>query len=175
MGNGLQKMIYNLSAASPILFVFSVIWLIQKKTWILPAICVVLGIGIIFVFAKSFSYGLKNLAPIQIRTSDISPNDGWIVVYIITYLFPFASVVIDDFNLIVCGIIALLIAIVAPLVNSAIPNPLLFAKKYHFYQVSGEHGISGYVLISKKKYRNKQELKHVNRIFDFLLIDAERK
>ena len=76
MGNGLQKMIYNLSAASPILFVFSVIWLIQKKTWILPAICVVLGIGIIFVFAKSFSYGLKNLAPIQIRTSDISPNDG---------------------------------------------------------------------------------------------------
>ena len=41
--------------------------------------------------------------------------------------------------------------------------------------MSGEHGISGYILISKKKYRNKQELKIVNRMFDFLLLDAERK
>ena len=60
-------------------------------------------------------------------------------------------------------------------INSAIPNPLLFIKKYHFYQVSGEHGISGYILISRKKYRSKQELKTVNRMFDFLLLDAERK
>ena len=78
-------------------------------------------------------------------------------------------------NLIVCSAIALLIAIVAPFINSAIPNPLLFIKKYHFYQVSGEHGISGYILITRKKYRSKQELKTVNRMFDFLLLDAERK
>ena len=81
---------------------------------------------------------------------------------------------IDDLNLIICGIVAFLIATVAPFVNSAIPNPLLFIKKYHFYQVSGENGISKYILISKRKYRKKQDLKYVNRMFDFLLLDAER-
>lgn len=90
-------------------------------------------------------------------------------------LFPFTSIAIDNFNLIVCALIAFLIAVIAPFVNSAIPNPLLIIRKYHFYQVNGEHGISGYVLISKKKYRNKQELKLVKRMFDFLLLDVERK
>lgn len=172
--NNLQKLIYNLSAASPICFVFAVIWYIQKKTYIVPAICVGGGIFLTVLFSVSFSYGLKHLAPISIRTSDISPNDSWIVLYIFTYMLPFASMVIDDFNLIICGIIAFLVASAAPFVNSAIPNPLLSIKKYHFYQVSGENGISGYVLISKRKYRKKQDLKYVNRMFDFLLIDAER-
>lgn len=175
MGNKFQKLLYNLSAAAPVCFVFSIVWLIQKKTWQLPVVCVAIAIVIILLFYKSFEYGLKNLSPIPIRTADISPNDNWIVIYILTYLLPFASIVIDDFNLIVCSAIALLIAIVAPFINSAIPNPLLFINKYHFYQVSGEHGISGYILISKKKYRNKQELIIVNRMFDFLLLDAERK
>lgn len=173
MTNNLQKLIYNLSAASPICFVFAVIWYIQKKTYIVPAICIGVGILLTVLFFVSFAYGLKHLAPISIRTSDISPNDSWIVLYIFTYLFPFASMVIDDFNLIICGIIAFLVASAAPFVNSAIPNPLLSIKKYHFYQVSGENGISGYVLISKRKYRKKQDLKYVNRMFDFLLMDAE--
>lgn len=175
MGNRLQKMLYHLSAASPVCFVFAIVWLIQKRTWHLPTLCVLLGVIVILVFCKSFKYGLKNLAPIHIRTSDISPNDGWIVIYIFTYLFPFTSIVLDDFNLNICAIIAFLMAIVVPYVNSAIPNPILFFMRYHFYNVSAENGISGYVLISKRKYRNKQELKLVNRVFDFLLIDEERK
>lgn len=175
MGNKFQKLLYNLSAASPVFLVFSIVWVIQKKTWKIPTVCLLIGAAVAFLFYKSFEYGLKNLSPIPIRTTDISPNDSWIVVYIITYLLPFSSIVIDDFNPIVCAIIAFLIATIAPFINSSIPNPLLFIKKYHFYQVSGEHGISGYVLISKKKYRNKQELKLVNRMFDFLLLDVERK
>ena len=131
MGNKFQKLLYNLSAAAPVCFVFSIVWLIQKKTWQLPVVCVAIAIAIILLFYKSFEYGLKNLSPIPIRTADISPNDNWIVIYILTYLLPFASIVIDDFNLIVCSAIALLIAIVAPFINSAIPNPLLFIKKYH--------------------------------------------
>lgn len=175
MGNRFQRFLYNISAASPTFFAFSIVWLIQKKTWQLPVICSLIGAIAIFLFIKSFKYGLKHLAPISIRTSDISPNDSWIIVYILSYLLPFASMTIDDFSPIVCGIIAFLIAFAAPFINSAIPNPILFMKKYHFYQVSGEHGISGCVLISKKKYRNKDELKLVNRMFEFLLIDAERK
>ena len=166
MPNRLQKFIYNVSAAAPICITFAVVWYIQKQTWIVPLMCVTVCLLLVVTFAVSFSYGTRHLAPISIRTNDISPNDSWFVVYIFTYLLPFASIVIDDFELII-------ILLAAPFINSAIPNPFLFAKRYHFYQISGENGISGYVLLSKRILRKKQDLKLVNRISDFLLLDVE--
>ncbi len=173
MANGLQKLIYNMSVASPILVVFALVWYIQKKSWTIPIICVVVAVVLILCMLKSFSYGKKHLAPIQIRTSDISPSDGWIVVYIITYILPFASMIINDLNLIMCSVVAFAIAVIAAYVNTAIPNPILFFQRYHFYSISAENGISGYVLISKRKLRKKQDLKVVNRVFEFLLLDTE--
>ncbi len=173
MANGLQKLIYNMSVASPLLIVFAFVWYIQKKSWTIPITCVVVAIVLILCMLRSFSYGKKHLAPIQIRTSDISPSDGWIAVYIITYILPFASMIIDDLNLIVCFVVAFAIAIIAAHVNTAIPNPILFFQRYHFYSVGAENGISGYILISKRKLRKKQGLKAVNRVFEFLLLDME--
>ena len=173
MANGLQKLIYNMSVASPLLIVFALVWYIQKKSWTIPIICVVVAVVLILCMLKSFSYGKKHLAPIQIRTSDISPSDGWIVVYIITYILPFASMIINDLNLIMCSVVAFAIAVIAAYVNTAIPNPILFFQRYHFYSISAENGISGYVLISKRKLRKKQDLKAVNRVFEFLLLDTE--
>ena len=173
MANGLQKLIYNMSVASPLLIVFAFVWYIQKKNWTIPIICVVVAIVLILCMLKSFSYGKKHLAPIQIRTNDIAPSDGWIVVYIITYILPFASMIIDDFNLIVGFVVAATIAVIAAHVNTAIPNPILFCQRYHFYSVGAENGISGYVLISRRKLRKKQDLKAVNRVFEFLLLDTE--
>ena len=173
MANGLQKLIYNMSVASPLLIVFALVWYIQKKSWTIPIICVVVAVVLILCMLKSFSYGKKHLAPIQIRTNEIAPSDGWIVVYIITYILPFASMIIDDFNIVVCALIALVIALIAAFVNTAIPNPILFLQKYHFYSIGAENGIVGYVLISKRKLRKKQDLKAVNRVFEFLLLDTE--
>ena len=173
MASGLQKLIYNMSVASPLLIVFAFVWYIQKKSWTIPIICIAIAIVLIRCLLRSFSYGKKHLAPIQIRTNDISPNDGWIVVYIITYILPFASLIIDDLNLIVCSVVAFAIAVIAAHVNTAIPNPILLFQKYHFYTVGAENGISGYVLISRRKLRKKQDLKAVNRVFEFLLLDTE--
>lgn len=173
MANRLQKFIYNTSAAAPIFASFGVVWYMQQKTWLVPLICGAICILLTIAFAISFSYGIKHLECISIRTSDITPNDGWLIVYILTYLLPFASMVIDDFDLLVLGIMAIITALLSPWVNSAIPNPFLFLKHYHFYQVNSEHGISGYVLISKRILRKSQDLKLVNRMFDFLLLDSE--
>ena len=93
--------------------------------------------------------------------------------YIITYILPFASMIINDLNLIMCSVVAFAIAVIAAYVNTAIPNPILFFQRYHFYSISAENGISGYVLISKRKLRKKQDLKAVNRVFEFLLLDTE--
>ena len=173
MANKLQKLIYNISVASPLLIVFAFIWYMQKRRWTISIICLIVAIFLIICILRSFSYGRKNFAPIKIRTNDITPNDGWIVVYIITYILPFASMIIDNLNLTVCSIVAFAITFIAAYVNTAIPNPILFFRGYHFYVVATENGISGYVLISKRKLRKRQDLKRVYRVFEYLLLDTE--
>ncbi len=86
MANRFQKVIYNLSATVPLCFSFSVVWYLQKHTYFVPLIFLVIGILLTLFMNLSFSYVRKNLAPIQIRTNDISPNDGWIIAYIILYI-----------------------------------------------------------------------------------------
>lgn len=175
MGNILQRLIYNLSAAAPLCFIFALVWYWQKKTRGIPCIAICIGIVFVILFMISFAYGKRHFAPIIIRTNDIAPYDSWVIMYIITYMFPFASLAIKDFNLIICVIIAGVLVMVAPCVNTAIPNPILFLQGYHFYQVSGEHGISGGVLISRRRLRKAKDVKTVNRIFDYLFLDAERR
>ena len=173
MANNLQKLIYNLSAASPLCFTFAILWYIQKQTLTVPATCVCLGPFLILCFALSFSYAKKHVAPIMIRVTDISPKDGQMAVYVISYMLPFASMVIDDFDITVCGIIAIALIAIILFANSVAPNPLLFLRKYHFYEIRAENGVSGYLLICKRSLRNAKHITTVKRVFEFLLIDSE--
>ncbi len=174
MPNFLQRCIYTFSAATPLCIIFAIVWGIQKKTLVVPIICVVVSAILVISFTASFSYFKKNLPPIAIRINNFSAHDAWFVTYLISYMLPFASIVLKGFSLILAATIAFAIIVVAPFVNSAIPNPLLFCKHYHFYCVDIENGMSGCVLISKRKLRNKREIKYVNRIFEFLLLDKEQ-
>lgn len=173
MANIIQKLIYNLSVASPLCIILAVVWYLQEETYVVPIILLIIGSILLALLVISFSYGKKHLAPIYIITSDISPNDGWIIAYIVSYVIPFANIVIDDFSFELCIGIAVLIVIIVPWINTAIPNPILFMVGYHFYQISAENGVSGYVLISRRRLRKKQDLTIVNRVFEFLLIDYE--
>jgi hypothetical protein len=174
MANKVQRFIYNLSSAAPLAFVFALVWYQQYKTVRIPIVFVGIGLVLIVLLYLSFAYGKLHIASIAIRTTNISPNDGWVVVYIIAYLVPFASIALEDFDLKVSAIIALGLILILPFVNSAIPNPLLFIRGYHFYSISAENGISNYILISKRSLRNSQHLKSVQRIFEYLLLDMER-
>lgn len=171
--NTLSKIIYNISTAVPLLGTFAIAWYIKKDDYIIPL--AVLGIGaLIFILLISmFSYGKRHLSPIQIRVSDISPNDSWLIGYIISYILPFANIVFEDFNIIVCAVIAVILLCLLPFFNDNPPNPLLFIGGYHFYQISAENGISGYLLLSKRKLRKKQDVKVIGRMFEFLLLDRE--
>lgn len=175
MGNALQRFIYNSSTIAPLCLVFALVWYLQKRTIKISVIAICIGFVLILAFVISFIYAKKHLAPIVIRTNDIAPHDGWVVAYVITYMVPFASLAIKDFDVVVCAAIAAVLLIAAPYANTAIPNPLLFFRGYHFYQVTGEQGVSGCVLISKRKFRKAKDLNKVNRIFDFLFLDTERR
>lgn len=173
MPNIIQRMIYNLSIASPLFIVFSVVLYIQKKTMTIPIVFGVVAIILVLCLLWSFSYGQKKLAPMTIRIKDITPNDGWIIVYIIAYILPLASLKIQEYNIFIVGLVCLCIILVVAHVNNSIPNPILFFLKYHFYSISTENGVSEYILISKRKLRNSQNVKAVKRLFEYLLLDTE--
>ena len=175
MPNILQKWIYNLSSAAPLCLIFAVVWWVDQQTLIVPLICVLVFTFLLITFEISFAFCKRNLPPIRIRIEEVSPHDAWIIAYLISYVVPFASIALEDFNLYVSCTIALAIILVAPFVNSAMPSPLLFIKGYHFYQIKAKQGVSGYVLISKRKIRNAGELSYINRVFEFLLMDEGGK
>lgn len=136
-----------------------------------PLILISVSVVGVVLFIVSFRYGNKNIAPMTIRITDVSTSDLWILGYVFSYLLPLGNIVIDEWNLYILVGISLIISVVIPFINCAIPHPLLLFGRYHFYNLTTENGISSYILISKKKIRNKKEIKMVGRIFEFLLIE----
>lgn len=173
LGNKVQKLLYDVSAASPLCLILAYVWWRQYETWKLPIVLIVIALSLKIAFFKSFNCVKYKLPPIAIKVEQVAPKDLGVVSYVISYTLPFAGVVIKEVNLTLVCIIALMIVLIASFVNSSIPNPLLFFIGYHFYEVNSRHGMAGYILICKKKIRSPKEIKYVNRIFEFLLLDSE--
>lgn len=171
MGNTLQRIIYYASCATPIAFTFSIVWCIQEHTCLVPSIIILVGIFILIVFKKSFSYALKSSQITTVNVIEVIPKDGWVLAYIISYLFPFVSFVIDDVDYLLFGMLSLLFVIIAGCMHSATPNPILWAFGYHFYELKSKHGMSGYIYACKGKVCTPKDIKTAGRYFDLLLIE----
>lgn len=171
MGNLLQRIIYYASCATPITITFSIVWSFQEQTYLVPAIMILIGILILLFFKKSFSYALKSAQITMVTVSEVIPKDGWVLAYIISYLFPFVSFVIEDVDYLLFGILSVLFVIVAVCTHSATPNPILWVFGYHFYELKSEHGMSGYIYACKGKLCTPKDIKTAKRYFDLLLID----
>ena len=175
MANKLQKLIYNLSAMAPVLIVFSVVWYYQKKTIRVPLISAGVAIGLMLLFCVFFCYGKAHCARIQVRVNSVSPEDKKLLVYLITYVLPFASMAIPKYNVVLFTVLAVVIIMAAEIMNDGMPHPLLYCIGYHFYDLSTENGVSGYCLISRRKVRNNRDVRVVYRLFEYLLLEAEKK
>jgi hypothetical protein len=175
MASVVQRGIYSISNTVPILVVGALVWWLQKKTLMVPLLLVVIVIIITTIFYWSFNKTYNKLSPKTINISGVENQDSWILAYVLAYLLPFANLVIDDYNIVVVSVVALiLLMIIIPAVFS-LPNFLLYLKRYHFYRVeTDETGMKDYILISKKKrYRKSTDVRRVVRMFEKLLIDME--
>lgn len=170
MANIFQKYLYIFSSISPVGLIFSIVWFFQKKTILIPIVCISVFVVIDILFFVFFNYARKSLASINVNVIEVSSADLWIVSYLISYLVPLGSVMVDDWNIVVCGIVGVLICIAIALINESTPNPLLLFFKNHFYKIKTENGLE-YTLISKRKIRNKESVKVVGRWFEYLLIE----
>lgn len=179
MANRLQKFIYFLSAETPILFVFALVWLIEKSdfkaapvviSWKVPVILIVISVVLLWLFNRSFNFGLKHLQTMRVTASDISGGDTWIVAYVITYLLPLASFQFGEFVKPVVAVIIAVLLITMTFTDFMTPHPWLYLRGFHFYSLDVEGAQSGYHLISKKRIKSAKDVKTVSQIYEFLLI-----
>lgn len=175
MPNKLQKLLFSLSSASPVIIFFALTWYIQKKDLMIS--CIAGSIGILLsIYVIAFVIICKKIvAPVNISIDKITSNDIWVIGYILGYLMPFTSIVFSDFNPKISGTLAFMICLLLPATNIVMPNPiLLIFLKYHFYSVETVSGASGYCLLSRKKQvPNKKIINKVYCVFEYLLIEKE--
>ena len=178
MANRFQKLLYFLSAESPILIMFALVWLVEKSIWTkpisiswkVPAILIIISIILIIAFNRSFNYGKENLQKITVTGTDISGGDAWIVAYIITYLLPLAEFQFGGLIKPIVGIVIILLLISMTFTDFMTPHPILYLRGYHFYSLDVEGAHSDYHLVSKKKLKRASDVKEVSQIFEFLLL-----
>ena len=178
MANRIQKLLYFLSAESPILIVFAIVWLIEKSTWSkpisiswkIPTILITLSVLLIIAFNYSFDYGKKNLQTIPVSATEISGGDEWIVAYIISYILPLAEFQFGEMIKPVVGAAVLMLLVVLTFTDYMTPHPILYLRRYHFYKLNIEGAHAGYNLISKKKLKRSSDVRKVSQVFGFLLL-----
>lgn len=175
MGNGFQRIIYNLANTVPLILITALAWYLQFKTCYVPVILIITAIGVIILFVLCFFYWSKSYSVKNINVSKITSKDSWLATYVITYMFPFSYIVIPDYHIVSLMVIIAMLAIVIVSATMALPNILLFFMGYHFYEVETEStGVGDYILISRRKQiRNKADIKTVMRVSEKLLIDTK--
>ena len=174
MANGLQRAIYNLTNAVPLAVMTALVWYFEFESWRIPAILFSVATLIIVIFIICFHYVKNNCSVKSINVSKITSKDSWMVTYIVAYIFPFSYMIINDFNIVTFIIFGLMLVLVFIPTIMAFPNFFLFFISYHFYEVETENtGVGDYMLISKRRIRNKTEIKAVTRVFEKLLIDVK--
>lgn len=178
MANRFQKFIYYLSAEAPVMIILAILWLWKKSTWTkpvmiswkVPVILVAIAILLIVIFNMFFNKTKAGLSVLNIKGTDFRSADGWLIAYVVTYLFPLASIAWGDVVWIVLAAVLLILMIVLVFSDYVTPHPLLFCRGYRFYELDVESAASGFTVISKKQIRNVDDFRKVSRVFEFLLI-----
>lgn len=170
MANHFQRVILNASSLAPILIIFGILWAVQNKSFTIPFVCCDIGICIILLSIICFIKTKKALSVIEISVTNIKNNDKWVLAFFITYCIPLVTLIISDINFIVLTIVSAAVLTAILLTNIVLPNPFLFAMRYHTYDASTNNGID-YIIVSKRTIRNSNQVKYVKRMYEYFLID----
>ncbi|MDO4808533.1 MAG: hypothetical protein Q4A04_01000 [Eubacteriales bacterium] len=178
MANRFQKFIYYISAESPVMIIFALLWILQKSSftepvfisWKIPTVLITIAVASILMFNCFFRKAKTDLSILQVTGSEFKCIDGWLFAYVVSYLLPFTSLAIGDVAWIVLVIILILLMLILVFSDYVTPHPLLFCKGYHFYELKTDGLASDYKVISKKQIRNVKDICKVSRVFEFLLI-----
>lgn len=173
MANLLQKVLLSLSITSPVVICIGIVNLIQRNKLLISISLIVVGV-IFSLYYLLFIHVCKNkLSVTPIMVGEISPNDGWNIVYIVTYISPFTNIVFEQYNIYFSLVVALIIAVILIFSNTTYANPIILLFGYHSYKIKDVSGNSDKLLLCRKKHVKTISVKNVYTVFDTLLINKE--
>lgn len=191
MANRFQKLLFNLSTMSPLVFIYTIVYWVEKgivifsqetkriqfnlTTFLLIALLIV---SALFSFYSVWfvRYCRKKIERVPISIDSILSNDNWVIAVIVSYALPAVSFVFEDININI-GIFIILIGIAfLALSNVIFPNPFLMIRGYHFYKITTIDGSSDICLLSKRKSINNRNIVNTVMVaFDYLAIEESDK
>ncbi len=171
MINWLQILLYKVSCVAPIIIVIGISFWFQgeSKAWCIALI----SIGIIISgYAPLFIKLCRDKLPLlPVTLENIAPNDSVASMYAVTYLVPLTGIIWKDKQWI-WVVIASIGVLVLLRINTLSFSLILLFIGYHCYKVTLVTGMSECFIISRRqRITNKNQIKVVQRINSFLLID----
>jgi len=150
-----QKIMFSLSAISPLLLCGAFVWWYQGEypeyalaALVASIVFFLLG-GLLFIWlAKRFGEPLT-IASGQIST--VSPGGQWLSVLFGSYLVPILGFLGDGLQPVVFVSVLTIVAFLAAWLASVPPAAFLLLFGYRFYEVGFCNGAQGFRLISKRK------------------------
>lgn len=175
MGNKFQLFLFSFSNCFLPLVVFLVFRIHKMGCDGITLIALIIAILSIIGLVISFKYAKRNLEVIQIQAVSISKIEPNFINYcsqlcgiFFLYLqYIYANTITDAFWLAV--------NIIIPLIAGAVgrkTNFILLLIGYKFYNCTTVSGIAGYILISKRSFRNVTSLKMARRYFENIILDV---
>lgn len=189
MANKFQKMLFNLSTLSPIVFFLVVVWWIQcgvKEVTLetgeihLTAKAITISvIGLLCLLYALYSALLvkisqKKLEIVPISVNSVKSKGSFAFAVIIAYVLPFSNLVLADYNTWLSLSIAGLALLFLFMSNTVWPNPVLMLVGYHFYEISNINGSEELLLISRRdSIQDAKTIKKVIALWNYLMIEVK--
>ena len=188
MINKLQKFLFNLSTASPIVVFTVIVWWIQcgkaeiiaedgtvdiTVKAMLISLFGILGFVFSLYSALIVWLGRKKCELVRVTASSVRSKDSWVLGALVAHILPFSNLALEDYNIGLSLSIITIVLLIIALSNTVYPNPLLlFLGRFHFYEISNVDGGEGFLLISKRKsIKNAQIVKKVITVWDYMMIE----
>lgn len=126
-------------------------------------------------FVISFKYARKNLEIIKIHVTSINKIEPNLINYCSQLCSIFFLYLQYLYKSAITDALWLAVNIMIPLIAGAVgrkTNFILLLIGYKFYSCTTASGIAGYILISKRSFRNVTSLKIARRYFENIILDV---
>jgi hypothetical protein len=132
-------------------------------------IVAVLSVIVLFVFLRA----ARRMAADKLVVRTVLSRDGDAMSYIVTYLFPFLAVKLNDVtDATSLGIVLLVIAILYVNSNMIHTNPVLNMAGYHIFEIEDANGKTTALICKKAYIRTDSELNVIS-LGDYVLLEKK--
>lgn len=149
----IAKYLLVATSMSPALFVFAVSWFERHCTWYIPTVCIVFGLGLVFICRWVLSRLSKEGQRYPLNISSLERTDREVLAFMVVYLLPFLQSTTPAFasGWITTSLVVIIISVCIVHAEAFHFNPVMFLFfRYRFYSVKDRHGVSS-SLISKRR------------------------